>query len=176
MAICGRRDVWISDMCSLPYASLIIGSLYMLNQAHFTWRKWSHVHIFDGLRESPVVHFSLLRKYLNSSTLVNRDLPYIAQVNFSKSLIKSSDISQVSPRLEKTGIKFGISWSVLIGFTFPIPLKALVLSQPLYACRVKSAVQCFGVKVLAISVMFISRCTFPEPVSNRTVAFSSWQA
>jgi len=100
--------------------------------------------------------------------------------------MRSSVMSQSSPGLESIAANFGVYWRILSGLTFPTALKALVVS---HAWRHISAVQSLcvqaqcavaqwpvalcAVALCACSVIFISLCLFPVPVSNSmTTSFS----
>ena len=114
-------------------------------------------------------HFSFNLNNRSSSTEVNLELPYTAQVYSSSSLKRSSPIPQAFPRRASGLVNLGSFSKVLFERICPLPLKALVVSHPQNACKARSAARYSGVYASPTSVILISLLCFPEPVSKRTV-------
>ena len=75
-------------------------------------------------------HRALILVWRAKSTLFDLPCPYRAQVNESSSSMSSSETNQLSPNLDNGAQCLGIFYMSFIGFTFPTPLKALVVSHP----------------------------------------------
>ena len=80
--------------------------------------------------------FSFNLNNRSSSTEMNLELPYIAQV-YSSSSLKRSPIPQAFPRRASGLVNLGSFSKVLIGRICPLPLKALVVSHPQNACKAR---------------------------------------
>ena len=109
---------WQSD------SSLICADSVFLHGA-----KWLR-SIFESMFMVPSgpPHFSHRRTYQSASPLLCV-LPYLAQVNSSKSSTNLSERSHISPNWERASINWGDFCRSVIGHTFPLTLNALVVSQ-----------------------------------------------
>ena len=114
-------------------------------------------------------HFSLMIVYRRALTSVNWRRPYMAQVNSSSPVRRFGVTCHSPPRAHRTLWNLGYVFNILMGFSFPMPLNALVESQWVKICRAVIAVQYSGVRSFTSSVMLISRLLLPVPVSNSTV-------
>ena len=112
------------------------------------------------------INFSYLRELMSPNLL-----PYIRHVNFSRSLNTLSSMSTLDPRAWNVGRNSGCFLRSVSGFTFPLLTKALVVSQPVNACRATRARLISSPRSLATAWTFTSRRLSPVPVSNSTVWF-----
>ena len=96
-------------------------------------------------------------------------LPYIKHVNFSRSSNKLSATSTDIPKAWNVGRNSGCFLRSFWGVTFPFRTNALVLSQPVNACRAVRARLTSTPRSLAGAWIFKRRRLSPVPVSNRTV-------
>ena len=94
------------------------------------------ISIFVSLVILPSLPRFALRKWnLSSFTLLNRGFPNNTHVSSSASHNISSRISQLSPSLANIALNFAFFCKTLMGFTFPIPLKALQVSHNVKSWR-----------------------------------------
>ena len=99
-------------------------------------------------------------------------LPYIKHVNFSNTLsATSTDV----PKGRNVGRNSRCFLRSFWGVTFPFHTNALVLSQPVNACRAVRARLTSTPRSLATAWIFKRRHLSPVPVSNRTV-WLIWRA
>ena len=80
-------------------------------------------------------------------------------------------MSTLDPRAWNVGRNSGCFLRSVSGFTFPLLTKALVVSQPVNACRATRARLISSPRSLATAWTFTSRRLSPVPVSNSTVWF-----
>lgn len=98
-------------------------------------------------------HRSIIFVLQTESTLVRRFFSYRAHMKAFSCLTTSLETIQLSPNLERGPENCTAFCITLIGFTFPIPLKQLIASHPVYACSAISVVQCSGPNSIARSPM-----------------------
>ena len=128
--------IWFCYMCLFPDRNLVINSSNMLSQRITTGGMLLMSTFVLLVNLSSLPYFALSKWNLNSITFLNRGFPYNARISSSASENISSKTSQLSPSLGNPilvilvslgnmSLNFAFFCNTLMGFIFPIPLKAL---------------------------------------------------
>jgi len=130
MSISWVRQSRIRNMSLPPDQNLKVDQFGMFLQTTSTWRQGTHAKDFLGIQSASPFGTTLSQQPNVSFTHFTRALPYMADMNSSRTPGTSEGTSCDSPSLPNTSLKCTLFFKSFIGATFLFPLKALQLSHP----------------------------------------------